>query len=57
MSLISSENLQAKDIQEEISFQKENTPQKKERKYSSNSSDSDSFISNINAEIKNFVEN
>ena len=57
MSLISSENLQAKDIQEEISFQKENTPQKKERKYSSNSSDSDSFISNINAEIKNLVEN
>jgi len=57
MSQISSENLQAKDIQEEISFQKENTPQKKERKYSSNSSDSDSFISNINAEIKNFVEN
>ena len=57
MSLISSENLQAKDIQEELSFQKENTPQKKERKYSSNSSDSDSFISNINAEIKNFVEN
>ena len=57
MSLISSENLQAKDIQEEISFKKENTPQKKERKYSSNSSDSDSFISNINAEIKNFVEN
>ena len=57
MSLISSENLQAKNIQEEISFQKENTPQKKERKYSSNSSDSDSFISNINAEIKNFVEN
>ena len=57
MSLISSENLQAKDIQEEISFPKENTPQKKERKYSSNSSDSDSFISNINAEIKNFVEN
>ena len=57
MSLISSENLQAKDIQEKISFQKENTPQKKERKYSSNSSDSDSFISNINAEIKNLVEN
>ena len=35
----------------------DNTPPKKERKYSTTSSDSDSFISNINAEIKNFIEN
>ena len=57
MSKISSENLQEKNIPEEISFQKENTPPKKARKYSSNSSDSESFLSDINKEIKNFIEN
>ena len=57
MSQISTEKLQSKNISEEMPFQKEKTPPKKGRKYSSNSSDSDSFLSNINAEIKNFIEN
>ena len=57
MSQISTEKLQSKNISEEMPFQKEKTPPKKVRKYSSNSSDSDSFLSNINAEIKNFIEN
>ena len=56
MSQISTEKLQSKNISEEMPFQKEKTPPKKDRKYSSNSSDSDSFLSNINAEIKNFIE-
>ena len=57
MSQVSSENLPSKNIPEEMSLKKEKTPNKKKRKYSSNSSDSDSFLSNINAEIKNFIEN
>ena len=57
MSQVSSMNLTQKNSQDEIHFSSENTPPKKVRKYSTTSSDSDSFISNINAEIKKVIEN
>ena len=57
MSQISIEKIESKISQDIISKTQDNTPPKKERKYSTTSSDSDSFISNINAEIKNFIEN
>ena len=57
MSQISQENYQSKEIVEETSSQKEATPQKNKRKYSSTLSDSESFISNLNAEIKHIIEN
>ena len=57
MSQISTEKIESKISQDIISKTQDNTPPKKERKYSTNSSDSESFISNINAEIKNFLEN
>jgi hypothetical protein len=56
MSQISSSSFQAKELPKETTEEKENTPKKLTRKYSSTSSDSDSFISNINEEIRNFVE-
>ena len=58
MSQISFSDLPDKNIQKETAKEKEKTPERKKRRYSSISSDSDmSFISNINAEIKNIVEN
>ena len=57
MSQVSSMNITQKNSQDEIHFSTENTPPKKVRKYSTTSSDSDSFISNINAEIKKVIEN
>ena len=57
MSQVSSLNIPKKYSSEEIQISTDNTPQKKIRKYSSSSSDSDSFFTNINAEIKNFIEN
>ena len=57
MSQVSSINLTQKDFPEEIPSSTDNTPPKKARKYSTNSSNSDSFFTNINAEIKNFIEN
>ena len=58
MSQISFSDLPDKNIQKESAKEKEKTPERKKRRYSSISSDSDmSFISNINAEIKNIVEN
>ena len=57
MSQISIEKIESKISQDITSKTQDNTPPKKERKYSTTSSDSDSFISNINAEIKNFIEN
>ena len=58
MSQNSFSDLPGKNIQKETIEIKEKTPERKKRKYSSISSDSDlSFISNINAEIKNIVEN
>ena len=57
MSQVSSMNITQKNSQDEIHFSSENTPPKKVRKYSTTSSDSDSFISNINAEIKKVIEN
>ena len=57
MSQISSSNLRVKEIPKALSEEKEKTPNKISRKYSSTSSDTDSFISNINEEIRNFVEN
>ena len=58
MSQISFSDLPDKNIQKEAAKEKEKTPERKKRRYSSISSDSDmSFISNINAEIKNIVEN
>ena len=57
MSQVSSLNLTQKYHPEKRSTSSKNTPQKKLRKYSSSSSDSDSFFTNINAEIKNFIEN
>ena len=57
MSQISTEKIESKISQDIISKTQDNTPPKKERKYSTTSSDSESFISNINAEIKNFLEN
>ena len=58
MSQISISDLPDKNIQKETAKEKEKTPERKKRRYSSISSDSDmSFISNINAEIKNIVEN
>ena len=57
MSQISSSNLLVKEIPKALSEEKEKTPNKISRKYSSTSSDTDSFISNINEEIRNFVEN
>ena len=58
MSQNSFSDLPVKNIQKETIEIKEKTPERKKRKYSSISSDSDlSFISNINAEIKNIVEN
>jgi len=57
MSQISIEKIESKMSQDITSKTQDNTPPKKERKYSTTSSDSDSFISNINAEIKNFIEN
>jgi hypothetical protein len=50
-------NITQKNSLDEIHFSSENTPPKKVRKYSTTSSDSDSFISNINAEIKKVIEN
>ena len=57
MSQVSSMNITQKNSLDEIHFSSENTPPKKVRKYSTTSSDSDSFISNINAEIKKVIEN
>jgi hypothetical protein len=57
MSQISQENNQCKEVVEEIPYQKELSPQKKQRKNSSTLSDSESFISNLNAEIKHIIEN
>ena len=57
MSQISTEKIESKISQDIISKTQDNTPPKKARKYSSASSDSESFLSNINAEIKNFIEN
>ena len=58
MSQISFSDLPDKNTQKETAKEKEKTPERKKRRYSSISSDSDmSFISNINAEIKNIVEN
>ena len=57
MSQISTEKIESKISQDIISKTQDNTPPKKARKYSSTSSDSESFLSNINAEIKNFIEN
>ena len=58
MSQISFSDLPDKNTQKETAKEKEKTPERKKRKHSSISSDSDlSFISNINAEIKNIVEN
>ena len=58
MSQISFSDLPDKNTQKETAKEKEKTPARKKRRYSSISSDSDmSFISNINAEIKNIVEN
>ena len=58
MSQNSFSDLPGKNIQKETIEIKEKTPERKKRKHSSISSDSDlSFISNINAEIKNIVEN
>jgi len=58
MSQISFSDLPNKNTQKETAKEKEKTPERKKRRYSSISSDSDiSFISNINAEIKNIVEN
>ena len=57
MSQVSSMNITQKNSLDEIHFSSENTPPKKGRKYSTTSSDSDSFISNINAEIKKVIEN
>ena len=56
MSQISSSSFQAKELPKEPSEEEEKTPKKITRKYSSTSSDSESFISNINEEIRNFVE-
>ena len=56
MSQISSSSFQAKQLPKESPEEKDKTPKKSTRKYSSTSSDSDSFISNINEEIRNFVE-
>ena len=57
MSQISQENNQCKEVVEEMPYQKELSPQKKQRKNSSTLSDSESFISNLNAEIKHIIEN
>ena len=57
MSQFSQEHYQSKEIVEETSYQKDSTPQKNPRKYSSTLSDSESFISNLNAEIKHIIEN
>ena len=57
MSKFSSSDLHVKEIPKSKSEEKEKKPKKLTRKYSSTSSDSDSFISNINEEIRNFVEN
>lgn len=57
MSQVSSMNITQKNSLDEIHFSSESTPPKKVRKYSTTSSDSDSFISNINAEIKKVIEN
>ena len=57
MSPVSSMTITQKNSLDEIHFSSENTPPKKVRKYSTTSSDSDSFISNINAEIKKVIEN
>jgi len=57
MSQISTEKIESKISQDIISKTQDDTPPKKARKYSSTSSDSESFLSNINAEIKNFIEN
>ena len=57
MSNIFSENSNLKNAPGEVPPSPMNLPQKKERKYSSNSSDSDSYISNINEEIKIIMEN
>ena len=57
MSQVSLMNITQKNSLDEIHFSSENTPPKKVRKYSTTSSDSDSFISNINAEIKKVIEN
>ena len=57
MSQVSSMNITQKNSLDEIHFSSENTPPKKVRKYSTTSSDSDSFITNINAEIKKVIEN
>ena len=57
MSNIFSENSNLKNISGDVPSSPANLPQKKERKYSSNSSDSDSYISNINEEIKIIMEN
>ena len=57
MSEISSLKNDSNNYKEENSFNEKNSPNKLERKYSINSSKSDSNFDNLNAEIKAFLEN
>ncbi len=57
MAEISLAKVNSNSFTEENSFKEKNSQNKKERKYSLNSSKSDSFFNNINAEIKSFIEN
>ena len=57
MAEISSVKNNSNIFTEENSFKEKTNSSQKNRKYSINSSKSDSFFSNINAEIKSFIEN
>jgi hypothetical protein len=57
MAEISSEKAYLSNYIEGISYKEKNNFSEKERKYSINSSKSDSFFTNLNSEIKIFIEN
>ena len=57
MADISSEKDDSNNYNEGIEYKEKNNSSEKRRKYSLNSSKSDSFFANLNSEIKIFIEN
>ena len=57
MSDASSEKTDSNNLIEDNSFKEKINSNEKERRYSINSSKSDSFFANLNTEIKLFIEN
>ena len=56
MAEISLEKIESNSFKEDISYQENNSSEEKKRKYSLNSSKSDSFFDYLNSEIKDFIE-